>query len=103
MAARTRASGDRNASLRAISETKRFAHLGSLLPDFEIASEWDARIALIVRPAAQERINKSGSRSHWTRDFTDRTMWNSVRDITSLNSGIRRLGERAFNWNQTGE
>jgi len=41
---------------RAISETKRFADLASLPPDFEIAPEWDVCLASIMRPAAQERI-----------------------------------------------
>jgi enoyl-CoA hydratase/carnithine racemase len=41
---------------RAISETKRFADLASLPPDFEIAPEWDVCLASIARPAAQERI-----------------------------------------------
>jgi enoyl-CoA hydratase/carnithine racemase len=43
---------------RAISETKRFADVASLPPDFEIAPEWDVCFASIMRPAAQERINK---------------------------------------------
>jgi len=41
---------------RAISETKRFADVASLPPDFEIAPEWDVCLASIVRPAAQKRI-----------------------------------------------
>src|SRR5438309_1834708 len=41
---------------RAISETKRFADLASLPPDFEIAPEWDVCLASIPRPAAQQRI-----------------------------------------------
>ena len=41
---------------QAISETKRFADVASLPPDFEIAPEWDVCIASIMRPAAQERI-----------------------------------------------
>ncbi len=41
---------------RAISETKRFADVASLPPDFEIAPEWDVSLASIMRPAAQERI-----------------------------------------------
>src|SRR5262245_35623244 len=41
---------------RAISETKRFADVASLPPDFEIAPEWDVCLASIMRPAAQERI-----------------------------------------------
>ena len=43
---------------RAISETKRFADVASLPPDFEIAPEWDVCFASIGRPAAQERIKK---------------------------------------------
>ncbi len=41
-----------------ISETKRFADVASLPPDFEIAPEWDVCFASIMRPAAQERIRK---------------------------------------------
>src|SRR5882724_8321175 len=41
---------------QAISETKRFADVASLPPDFEIAPEWDVCLASITRPAAQERI-----------------------------------------------
>ena len=43
---------------RAISETKRFADVASLPPDFEIAPEWDVCFASIMRPAAQEKIKK---------------------------------------------
>jgi enoyl-CoA hydratase/carnithine racemase len=43
---------------RAISETKRFADVASLPPDFEIAPESDVCFASIMRPAAQERIKK---------------------------------------------
>ena len=43
---------------RAISETKRFADVASLPPDFEFAPEWDVCIASMARPAAQERIKK---------------------------------------------
>src|ERR1700681_340389 len=43
---------------QAISETKRFADVASLPPDFEIAPEWDVCFASIMRPAAQERIKK---------------------------------------------
>jgi enoyl-CoA hydratase/carnithine racemase len=41
---------------RAISETKRFADVASLPPDFEIAPEWDVCLASMTRPAAQKRI-----------------------------------------------
>jgi enoyl-CoA hydratase/carnithine racemase len=43
---------------RAISETKHFADVASLPPDYEIAPEWDVCFASIMRPAAQERIKK---------------------------------------------
>lgn len=43
---------------RALSETKRFADVASLPPDYEIAPEWDVCFASIMRPAAQERIKK---------------------------------------------
>lgn len=43
---------------RAISETKRFADVASLPPDYEIAPEWDVCFASIRRPAAQARIQK---------------------------------------------
>jgi enoyl-CoA hydratase/carnithine racemase len=41
---------------RAIAETKHFADVASLPPDFEIAPEWDVCFASIMRPAAQTRI-----------------------------------------------
>jgi enoyl-CoA hydratase/carnithine racemase len=41
---------------QAISETKRFADVASLPPDFEIAPEWDVCLASMTRPAAQKRI-----------------------------------------------
>ena len=40
---------------QAISETKRFADVASLPPDFEIAPEWEVSLASIMRPAAQEQ------------------------------------------------
>src|ERR1700750_2497491 len=43
---------------QAIRETKRFADVASLPPDFEIAPEWDVCLASIARPAAQQRIGK---------------------------------------------
>src|SRR5262249_12076393 len=43
---------------QAISETKRFADVASLPPDFEIAPEWDVCLASIMRPAGQARIKK---------------------------------------------
>jgi enoyl-CoA hydratase/carnithine racemase len=41
-----------------LSETKRFADIPSLPPDYEIAPEWDVCNASIMRPAAQQRIKK---------------------------------------------
>ncbi|TMH72036.1 MAG: enoyl-CoA hydratase/isomerase family protein [Betaproteobacteria bacterium] len=41
---------------RAIIETKRLVNAASLPPDVEIAAGWDACLASMVRPAAQERI-----------------------------------------------
>jgi enoyl-CoA hydratase/carnithine racemase len=43
---------------QALSETKRFADVASLPPDYEIAPEWNVCFASIMRPAAQERIKK---------------------------------------------
>jgi len=43
---------------QAISETKHFADVASLPPDYEIAPEWDVCFASIMRPAAQKRIKK---------------------------------------------
>src|SRR5207253_7914288 len=43
---------------RAITETKRFADVASLPPDYEIAPEWDVCFASIMRPAAQKRFKK---------------------------------------------
>src|SRR5580692_6810580 len=42
----------------AIRETKRLVDVASLPPDSEIAPEWDAFLASVKRPAAQERISK---------------------------------------------
>ncbi len=42
----------------AIRETKRLVDVASLPPDIEIAPEWDAFLASVKRPAAQERISR---------------------------------------------
>jgi enoyl-CoA hydratase/carnithine racemase len=42
----------------AIWETKRLVNVASLPPDIEIAPEWDAFLASVKRPAAQERISR---------------------------------------------
>src|SRR2546427_9910182 len=58
---------------QAISETKHFADVASLPPDFEIAPEWDVCFASIMRPAAQERIKKLMERGfHKPGDVEDR-------------------------------
>src|SRR3989475_2525635 len=58
---------------QAISETKRFADVASLPPDFEIAPEWDVCLASITRPAAQERIRLLMERGfHRPGDVEDR-------------------------------
>src|SRR5215470_7198961 len=58
---------------RAISETKRFADVASLPPDYEIAPEWDVCFASIMRPAAQERIRLLMERGfHRPGDVEDR-------------------------------
>lgn len=43
---------------QAIADTKRLVNVASLPPDIEIAPEWDAFLASVGRPAAQERIKK---------------------------------------------
>jgi enoyl-CoA hydratase/carnithine racemase len=58
---------------QAISETKRFADVASLPPDFEIAPEWDVCLASIMRPAAQNRIRILMERGfHRPGDVEDR-------------------------------
>jgi enoyl-CoA hydratase/carnithine racemase len=43
---------------QAIMNTKRLVNVASLPPDVEIAPEWDAFLASVARPAAQERIKR---------------------------------------------
>src|SRR5436309_12136127 len=58
---------------QALSETKRFADVASLPPDFEIAPEWDVCLASITRPAAQKRIRMLIERGfHRPGDVEDR-------------------------------
>jgi enoyl-CoA hydratase/carnithine racemase len=58
---------------QAISETKRFADVASLPPDYEIAPEWDVCLASIARPAAQMRIRLLLERGfHQPGDVEDR-------------------------------
>jgi enoyl-CoA hydratase/carnithine racemase len=58
---------------QAISETKRFADVASLPPDFEIAPEWYVCLASSARPAAQKRIRTLMERGfHRSGDVEDR-------------------------------
>ena len=58
---------------QAIAETKRFADVASLPPDFEIAPEWDVCLASLARPAAQERIRMLMEQGlHRASDVEDR-------------------------------
>jgi enoyl-CoA hydratase/carnithine racemase len=58
---------------QAISETKHFADVASLPPDYEIAPEWDVCLASMMRPAAQERIRMLMERGfHKPGDVEDR-------------------------------
>ena len=57
----------------AIANTKRLVNAASLPPDVEIAAGWDACMASIVRPAAQERIKTLFERGfHKAGDAEDR-------------------------------
>ena len=57
----------------AIANTKRLVNAASLPPDVEIAAGWDACMASIVRPAAQERIKTLFERGfHKPGDAEDR-------------------------------
>ena len=72
---------------QAIAETKNFVNVASLPPDAEIAPEWDASIASILRPAGQTRINKLLERGlHKPGDVENRldTTWaNSAAEVPS--------------------
>ena len=58
---------------RAIIDTKRLVNAASLPPDVEIAAGWDACLASMVRPAAQERIKTLMERGfHRPGDAEDR-------------------------------
>ena len=58
---------------QAITETKRFADVASLPPDYEIAPEWDVCLASIARPAAQERLRMLMDQGfHRASDVEDR-------------------------------
>jgi len=65
---------------QAISETKHFADVASLPPDFEIAPEWDVCLASIGRPAAQREDQDADGNAV----FTSRETWNAGSDITSV-------------------
>jgi enoyl-CoA hydratase/carnithine racemase len=58
---------------QSISETKRFADVASLPPDFEIAPEWDVCLASIMRLETQKRIGNLMERGfHRPGDVEDR-------------------------------
>lgn len=57
---------------QAIIETKRLVNIASLPPDVEIAPEWDALLAAMARPAAQERLKKLMNRA-FTNPVTQKT------------------------------
>jgi enoyl-CoA hydratase/carnithine racemase len=58
---------------QAIGDTKRLADVASLPPDAEIAPEWDAFMASLARPAAQQRIKTLMERGfHKPGDAEDR-------------------------------
>jgi enoyl-CoA hydratase/carnithine racemase len=71
----------------AIANTKRLVNEASLPPDVEIRAGWDACMASVKRPAAQERIKPSwskGSRSLETRKVASDPMsgsWASGEDL----------------------
>lgn len=54
---------------QAIADTKRLVDVASLPSDAEIAPEWDAFMASLARPAAQERI-----KALWMPAFTSLAM-----------------------------
>jgi enoyl-CoA hydratase/carnithine racemase len=57
----------------AIANTKRLVNAASLPPDVEVQAGWDACMASIVRPAAQERIKNLMTRGfHQPGDAEDR-------------------------------
>jgi enoyl-CoA hydratase/carnithine racemase len=57
----------------AIANTKRLVNTASLPPDIEMAAAWDACMASIARPAAQERIKSLFERGfHKPGDVEDR-------------------------------
>ena len=71
---------------QAIAETKRFADVASLPPDYEIAPEWGVCLASIARPAAQEKIRILMERGfHRPGDAED-----PLEATTSGNSGAKK-------------
>ena len=75
---------------QAIRETKRFADIASLPPDYEIAPEWDVCLASIARPATQERIRKLMERGlHQAGDVETRLGYH----VGQLGASVRRNEE----------
>ena len=58
----------------AIANTKRLVNAASLPPDVEIAAGWDACMASIARPAAQDRIKALFERG-FTSPATPKIAW----------------------------
>ena len=59
----------------AIANTKRLVNAASLPPDVEIAAGWDACMASIARPAAQERIKTLVRAGAFTSPETQKIGW----------------------------
>lgn len=64
---------------RAIIDTKRLVNAASLPPDVEIAAGWDACLASMARPAAQERIKTLMERA-FTNPAMQKTAWDIMWD-----------------------
>src|SRR5262245_24531358 len=74
----------------AVAETKRLVDVNSLPADAEIVPEWEAFLAALGRPAAQERI-----RTLFERGFHDRETSRHASDTTSGDSALRNRAQPA--------
>src|SRR4051794_39664612 len=63
---------------QAIADTKRLVDVASLPPDAEIAPEWDAFLAALGRPAAQERIRRLMERGFHRPGDVERRLGHAV-------------------------
>ena len=75
----------------AIANTKRLVNAASLPPDVEIAAGWDACMASIARPAAQERIKALLERG-FTSPETRKIVWDFTWATRALRGRRRRRG-----------